>query len=33
MRLPMTMPSPQERLFVELVDVKEIEIFGYFGSH
>jgi hypothetical protein len=33
MRLPMNIPAPQERLFVELVDVKEIEIFGYFGSH
>ena len=30
MRLPMTMPSPQERLFGEWVVVKEIEIFGNF---
>ena len=28
MRLSMTMPSPQERLFGERVVVKEIEIFG-----
>ena len=30
MRLPLTMPSPQERLVGERVVVKEIEIFGNF---
>ena len=33
MRLPLTLSSPLERLFGEGVVVKEIEIFGYFGSH
>jgi hypothetical protein len=28
MRLPLTLPSPQERLIVELVVVKEIAIIG-----
>ena len=30
MRFSLIMPSPQERLFVERVVVKEIEIFGNF---